>query len=156
MTTGQDAGCAREDEAGRSKPLPGAKAPLSCDEEASVSRRERSTPSPAKRGPLGRAFDRLFAVQKREARRVLGELLAVRGLVPLLMKARNGSPWSAAEKAELLSQLRRLSRLSPYLLFLLLPGSALLLPVYAWWLDRRRTPRMAAAEALSVPDSQRP
>ena len=32
----------------------------------------------------------------------------------------------------------RLSRLSPYLLLLLLPGSALFLPVYAWWLDRRR------------------
>ncbi|MDX9706631.1 MAG: hypothetical protein RBT86_03530, partial [Azospira sp.] len=74
-------------------------------------------------------FERLLAVQKREARRVLVELLAVRGLMPLLMKARNGNPWSAAEKTELLSQLRRLSRLSPYLLFLLLPGSALLLPV---------------------------
>jgi len=44
----------------------------------------------------------------------------------------------------LLAQLRVLSRVSPYLLFLLLPGSALLLPGYAWWLDRRRKPRATA------------
>lgn len=79
--------------------------------------------------------------QKREARRLVGELVAMRGLMPLLMKHRNGGVWSDEEKAELLRQLRRLSRLSPYLLFLLMPGSALLLPVYAWWLDRRRGQR---------------
>ncbi|MBW7901999.1 MAG: hypothetical protein H3C26_11005 [Rhodocyclaceae bacterium] len=114
------------------------------------------TPTRDKRSALGRSFDRLLAVQKREARRALTELLAVRGLMPLLMKARNGGRWTAAEKTELLAQLRRLSRLSPYLLFLLLPGSALLLPVYAWWLDRRRTPRAPAASEVSVPDSLRP
>ncbi len=31
--------------------------------------------------------------------------------------------------------------LSPYLIALLLPGSVLLLPIYAWWLDRRRLKR---------------
>lgn len=72
------------------------------------------------------------------------------------MKPRNGSQWSAEEKAELLGQLRRLSRLSPYLLFLLLPGSALLLPAYAWWLDRRRDRRPDAERGtLPLPDSQR-
>lgn len=96
---------------------------------------------------------RFVDAQKREAKHVVAELLALRGLMPLLMKARNGGQWNAGERAELLSQLRRLSRVSPYLLFLLLPGSALLLPVYAWWLDRRRGKRPAAA---SVPDSLRP
>lgn len=101
-------------------------------------------------------FQRFLNSQKREARHVITELLAVRGLMPLLMKPRNGSQWTAEEKAELLSQLRRLSRLSPYLLFLLLPGSALMLPAYAWWLDRRRDQRPNdTRSALPLPDSQR-
>ena len=79
--------------------------------------------------------------QKREARRVMSELSAIRGLVPLLMKARNGDAWTRAERNELLAQLRRLSHLSPYLMLLVMPGSVLLLPVYAWWLDRRRVCR---------------
>lgn len=62
-------------------------------------------------------------------------------MMPLLMKARNGGQWTAAEKEELLAHLRRMAHLSPYLLFLLLPGSMLLLPIYAWWLDRRRQQR---------------
>ena len=65
----------------------------------------------------------------------------MRGLMPLLMKSRNGGQWTPAERAQLLHHLRRLTHLSPYLLFLLLPGSALMLPLYAWWLDRRRLRR---------------
>lgn len=84
---------------------------------------------------------RLFASQHREARRVITELLAVRGLMPLLMKARNGERWTHQEKVELLAHLRRVAHLSPYLLLLLLPGSAVFLPAYAWWLDRRRKRR---------------
>lgn len=83
----------------------------------------------------------LLLSQRREARRIITELLAMRGLMPLLMKTRNGGSWSAQERLELLAHLRRFSHLSPYLLFLLLPGSALLLPLYAWWLDRRRLRR---------------
>lgn len=98
---------------------------------------------------------RLFSAQRREARHVVAELLAVRGLMPLLMKSRNGEPWLPEEKSELIARLRRLSRLSPYLLFLLLPGSALLLPAYAWWLDRRRAVRPTGQPAASLPDSQR-
>jgi hypothetical protein len=83
----------------------------------------------------------LLAAQKRQSRYVVTEILQMRGLMPLLMKTRNGGQWSSAEKAELLLHLRRISRLSPYLLLLLLPGSALILPFYAWWLDRRRQRR---------------
>ncbi|MFZ4535854.1 hypothetical protein [Propionivibrio sp.] len=86
-------------------------------------------------------ISRLFASQKRQAREFVADIVRMRGLTPLLMKHRNGGTWSAEEKSQLLAQLRILSRISPYLLFLLLPGSALLLPVYAWWLDRRRRPR---------------
>ena len=84
---------------------------------------------------------RMVACQKRQAREFLADMLRMRGLMPLLMKHRNGGVWTSEEKAELLTQLRILSRVSPYLLLLLLPGSALLLPGYAWWLDHRRKPR---------------
>jgi len=80
----------------------------------------------------------LLASQRRETRRVVTELLAMRGLMPLLMKTRNGGQWTPAEREELIVHMRRLTHLSPYLLLLVLPGSALLLPLYAWWLDRRR------------------
>lgn len=83
----------------------------------------------------------IISSQRREARRVLAELVSTRGIMPLLMKARNGERWTPAEKEELLAHLRRMAHLSPYLIGLLLPGSVLLLPVYAWWLDRRRLSR---------------
>ena len=87
---------------------------------------------------------RMMASQKRQTGVFVSDLVRMRGLMPLLMKHRNGGTWTLEEKAELLVQLRILSRVSPYLLLLLLPGSALLLPAYAWWLDRRRKPRMVA------------
>lgn len=83
----------------------------------------------------------LLSSQRREVRRVLGEAMAVRGMMPLLMKARNGGQWTPAEKAELIDHLRRMAHLSPYLIGLLLPGSVFFLPAYAWWLDRRRLRR---------------
>ena len=86
-------------------------------------------------------FSRVVASQKRQARELVVDLVRMRGLMPLLMRHRNGGTWSPEEKAQLLAQLRVLSRVSPYLLFLLLPGSALRVPGYAWWLDRRRKPR---------------
>ncbi len=92
--------------------------------------------------PRSPAFLRAMVLaQKRQTNAVLSDLVRMRGLMPLLMKNRNGGAWTPAEKAELLDQLRRLSRISPVLLLLVLPGSALLLPAYAWWLDRRDRPR---------------
>ena len=75
----------------------------------------------------------------REKRHLLQEILQVRGLMPLLMKQRNKERWSLEDRAELRVHLRRLSNLSPYLVVLALPGSFILLPALAWWLDRRRT-----------------
>ncbi|SBT04281.1 conserved hypothetical protein [Candidatus Propionivibrio aalborgensis] len=94
---------------------------------------------------------RMLASQKRQARGFVADVVRMRGLMPLLMKNRNGDKWTANEKSELLDQLRVLSRVSPYLLFLLLPGSALLLPVYAWWLDRRRVRRAARPVSETLP-----
>ena len=83
----------------------------------------------------------ILASQRREMQRVVTQVIAMRGFMPLLMKPRNGEHWSESDKLALVAHLRRLSHLSPYLLLLVLPGSAILLPVYAWWLDRRRKPR---------------
>ncbi len=93
---------------------------------------------------------RLINTQKQQAREFVADVLRMRGLMPLLMKHRNGGSWTADEKIELLNQLRILSRISPYLLFLLLPGSALLLPAYAWWLDRRRKPRTTSPPPAGI------
>lgn len=92
-------------------------------------------------------WQQMLSSQRREAQRVLGELMAARGMMPLLMKARNGGQWTVEEREELLTHLRRMAYLSPYLIGLLLPGSMLFLPAYAWWLDRRRLRRPDAPEA---------
>ncbi len=86
-------------------------------------------------------WQQMLTSQRREAQRILAELLAVRGMMPLLMKARNGGHWTPEEKEEIVSHLRRMAHLSPYLIALMLPGSVFLLPAYAWWLDRRRLNR---------------
>ena len=79
--------------------------------------------------------------QQREAQHLRSELTATRTVMPMLMKVRNGGRWTPDERRELLDHLRRMAHLSPYLILLLLPGSVLILPVYAWWLDRRRQKR---------------
>lgn len=75
----------------------------------------------------------------RERQFLRNEIVQVRGLMPLLMKPRNGQRWTLEEKRELASHLRRLSSISPYLVVLAMPGGVLMLPALAWWLDRRRS-----------------
>jgi len=82
-----------------------------------------------------------LAAQRRQRQKLAYELGQVRGLLPLLMRRRNGGAWSQAERTELTWRLRELSHLSPYLIALALPGSILALPLLAWWLDRRATRR---------------
>ena len=83
-------------------------------------------------------FRRFRDLTDREKKYLLNEILQVKGLMPLLMKPRNKQRWSVEDKAELRIHLRRLSNISPYLIVLALPGSFILLPALAWWLDRRR------------------
>ncbi|MDO8890950.1 MAG: hypothetical protein Q8K43_11480 [Sulfurimicrobium sp.] len=54
------------------------------------------------------------------------------------MKQRNGMHWTSQDRRLIRKQMRSLARLSPYAAALLLPGGLLLLPLFAWWLDRRR------------------
>lgn len=83
----------------------------------------------------------MLAAQQRERARLTAELAGIRGLMPLLMKRRNGQQWTRHERAELMARLRALGHVSPYLVVIVLPGSFIALPVLAWWLDRRRIQR---------------
>ncbi len=78
------------------------------------------------------------ALAAREKQRLLKEMIAVRGLLPLLMKPRNHQRWSRADRVLLRRHIKRMSMLSRYLVILLVPGGLLALPALVWWLDRRR------------------
>jgi hypothetical protein len=84
------------------------------------------------------AFRNVMQLQERERKHLLSEIVQVKGLMPLLMKPRNKQRWNAEDKAELREHLRRISHISPYIAIMILPGSIFMLPVLAWWLDRRR------------------
>ena len=81
----------------------------------------------------------------RERQALMAEVLQVRGLMPLLMKPRNKQRWTAEDKAELAVHIQRLSRISPYLVVLVMPGGFFMLPALAWWLDRRRNRKRVPA-----------
>jgi hypothetical protein len=85
---------------------------------------------------------KFFSTMDRERKYLQSELAKVAGLMPLLMKPRNKQKWSDPDKIELLGHLKRLSDLSPYLAVVVLPGGFAMLPVLAWWLDRRRGRRI--------------
>ncbi|MBI3575942.1 MAG: hypothetical protein HY083_09870 [Gammaproteobacteria bacterium] len=80
-------------------------------------------------------------LRRREQGRLHAELQQVPGLFALLMKPRNGVRWSAEERTALRVRLRELSHLGLYATFLAVPGTSLVLPLLAWWLDRRTRPR---------------
>ena len=86
----------------------------------------------------------------RERDRIRAEMQRIQGLLPLLMKQRNGSRWTPAERAQLRGHLRNLTSLSPYLLVLVAPGSFVLFPLLAWWLDRRRQKRNDRGQTAPV------
>ena len=90
-----------------------------------------------------RALRRFYEMVQRERRYMLAEMTQVKGLMPLLMKPRNMQKWSANDKRELMVHLKKLSQVSPYIAVIVLPGGFAVLPVLAWWLDRRRGRREA-------------
>lgn len=100
--------------------------------------------------PLRRACAWLYALQDRQRAQVLAEIGQIEGLMPLLMKQRNGAAWTDEDRERIKRQLHSLARLSPYLLALLLPGGLIALPLIAWWLDRRRLRRAARDESAEA------
>jgi hypothetical protein len=88
----------------------------------------------------------LATLTAREKQFLVSEIGQIKGLMPLLMKPRNRQQWTPDDKLQMALHLRRLSRVSPYLVVLVMPGGFFLLPALAWWLDRRRS-RMRASRA---------
>lgn len=96
-----------------------------------------------KRAPVW--FCSFLAGNRRESRRLRDELATMKGAWPLLMKQRRGGTWTPDEKQQLKGMVRSASSVSPYLFIWALPGSVLLLPFLAWYLDTRRKQRGRAA-----------
>jgi hypothetical protein len=86
-------------------------------------------------------FCSFLAGNNRERRRFRDELATMRGAWPLLMKQRRGGTWTAEDKDKLKAMVRSASSVSPYLFIWAVPGSMLLLPLLAWYLDTRRKQR---------------
>ncbi|MFC7288801.1 hypothetical protein ACFQPC_12185 [Herminiimonas glaciei] len=80
----------------------------------------------------------LWAIQSRERVRLWDEMTQMRGLLPLLMKQRNGYRWTELDRKRIKVHLHKLVELSPYMVLFVAPGGFIVLPVLAWWLDRRR------------------
>lgn len=96
--------------------------------------------------PLQRGWVNVRSMQETQRLYIYNELSHARGLIPILMKRRNGEKWSGEERELLLRNLRALSNLSPYLVPILMPGGVLMLPLIAWWIDRRRKGRGSTAD----------
>lgn len=108
-----------------------------------------SSSGTARRGHiLHRLQNKGVALRKlhdRERRRLHQEVSRVPGLMALLMRSRNGRPWTFVERDALRTQLRSMRRLGLYVAVMLIPGTALTLPLLAWWLDRRHSRRFSSA-----------
>ena len=86
-------------------------------------------------------FDHIRGIVEREKKHLEEDLARTQTLMPLLMKPRNGAKWTQDEKRELVDHLKRITGMGRYVALLLLPGGLALLPLLAWWLDRRREKR---------------
>ncbi len=81
---------------------------------------------------------------------LLHEALQVEGFMRLLMKRRNGSPWTAEERRALAGHLNAMAKAMPALLIFSLPGGMILFPVLAWFMDRRQDEARRSGTAAGV------
>ena len=79
-----------------------------------------------------------LAGNSREKNRFKREMATIRGSVVWLVRQRRQGQWTAHERAHLREVMRTASSVSPYLVIWVVPGSLLLLPFLAWFIDRRR------------------
>ena len=86
-------------------------------------------------------FSSFVASNHREKHRFRDELVHIKGAWPLLMKQRKGGTWTPDDKVRLKAMVRSASSVSPYLFIWAIPGSMVLLPFLAWFLDRQRRKR---------------
>jgi len=84
-------------------------------------------------------FCAVLAGSNREKTRLRSELATLKGSVVWLVRQRRQGHWTVHEREHLRGVMRTASSVSPYLLIWVVPGSMLLLPFLAWFIDRRRT-----------------
>ena len=82
-----------------------------------------------------------LAGNHREKNRLRGEMAVMRGSVVWLVRQRRLGRWSPEDRAHLRQVMRSASSVSPYLIIWVVPGSMLLLPFMAWFIDMRRKGR---------------
>ncbi len=82
---------------------------------------------------------------------LLAQVTNVEGLMQLLMKQRNGVPWTGEDRRLLVLHLRTLAASLPALAVFSLPGGVVLLPALAWLLDRRLRKKEGAIAAARSP-----
>jgi hypothetical protein len=100
--------------------------------------------------PVRRGLQMLAEVQRRERLRLAAEMSQTRGLMPLLMKQRNGYHWTDEDRKTIRADVAALMHMSPYLILFVAPGGFFVMPVLAWWLDRRRIQRQSIGPSPSV------
>ncbi|WP_240965001.1 hypothetical protein [Acidovorax sp. SRB_24] len=86
-------------------------------------------------------FGAFLAGNSREKTRLSRDMATLKGSVVWLVRQRRKGHWSAHERAHLREAMRTASSVSPYLLIWVVPGSMVLLPFLAWFMDRRRRER---------------
>lgn len=94
-------------------------------------------------------FVSIVASNHRETHRFREELAHIKGAWPLLMKQRKGGTWTPEDKVQLKAMVRSASSVSPYLFVWAIPGSMVLLPFLAWFLDRQRKRRAVERRRLN-------
>lgn len=86
-------------------------------------------------------FCSFLAGNSREKSRLRREMATMKGSVVWLVQQRRQGNWNAAEREHLRSVMRSASSVSPYLFVWVIPGSMLILPFLAWFMDRQRKRR---------------
>ena len=71
----------------------------------------------------------------------------------VVRRSRNGRRWTSAERETLREQLHSMRRLGLYVAVMLIPGTALTLPLLAWWLDRRHARRASPSAEFRESDA---
>ena len=83
-------------------------------------------------------FCAFLAGNSREKNRFKRDMATIRGSVVWLARQRRQGQWTAHEREHLRQVMRTASSVSPYLVIWVVPGSMLLLPFLAWFIDHRR------------------
>lgn len=90
-------------------------------------------------------FCSFLAGNSREKDRLHKEVAILRGSIVWLVRQKRLGHWSHEDRSHLRQVMRSASSVSPYLIIWVVPGSMLLLPFLAWFIDTKRRKQRPAA-----------